>query len=159
MQFKRLVRIFVMILAAAIFIAIFMPFHRMPSVAWDALTHTDQFEVFEIEPQDASADLTHFTVIGKVTIADAKTRKMLRDALRNSASDSDAQMASCFNPHHGIRVTKDGVATDFVICFECGRVQVWRDGQRIAYFAISHTPQPLFESVLGTTRQTTQPSI
>ena len=44
--------------------------------------------------------------------------------------DSDGMVAACFNPRHGIRVVKDGVAHDFVICFECLSMQTYRDGGR-----------------------------
>ena len=48
-------------------------------------------------------------------------RKTILAALQ--AGMGKGQMAKCFWPRHGIRVVKDGQATDYVICFECG--QVW----------------------------------
>lgn len=38
-------------------------------------------------------------------------------------------MPAPFNPRHGIRVTRAEVTTDYLICFECRQVQVWRGGK------------------------------
>ena len=34
----------------------------------------------------------------------------------------------CFWPHHMVRITSQGHVYDFVICFNCGNAQVYRDG-------------------------------
>jgi hypothetical protein len=41
-----------------------------------------------------------------------------------------------------------GVTTDFVICFECRQVRVWRGDQKVALFLVNGSPQPVFDEVL-----------
>ena len=55
-------------------------------------------------------------------------------------------MAACFNPRHGIRVTRNEKEADFVICFECAQVEVF--GENYGRFLIANSAQPLFDSVL-----------
>ena len=55
---------------------------------------------------------------------------------------------SCFTPRHAVRVTREGVATDFLICFECRQVVVERDGKEISDFVISPSPKAVFDDVL-----------
>lgn len=121
----------------------------MPGAAWDALTTADQLELYSLKPDDIAGNLDRFTVLGKTTVSNSQQRVKLRDALQSGVRQSDGTMYRCFNPRHGIRVTKNGVVTDFVICFECGRVQVWRGDQRLAYFAVTKSPQPAFDAVLN----------
>jgi hypothetical protein len=54
----------------------------------------------------------------------------------------------CFNPRHGIRVTHDDQTIDFVICFECSQIQVWRDDQFLTTFIVGHSPEGVFNQAL-----------
>jgi hypothetical protein len=124
------------------------PWHGMPSVAWEPLTNADEYELFSIQPDLRPGDLSHFKVLGKVAISDPQLRAKLNAALQRGVRQSDGLRAKCFNPRHGIRVTRNGVATDFVICFECKQVEVWRGGQRLADFTVTNSPQATFDEVL-----------
>jgi hypothetical protein len=35
--------------------------------------------------------------------------------------------AECFDARHGLRVTSNGHTYDFLLCYECGRLEVYRD--------------------------------
>lgn len=54
--------------------------------------------------------------------------------------------ALCFNPRHGIRVTRNEKQEDFVICFQCAQVEVF--GEVNGRFLIANSAQALFDSVL-----------
>ena len=66
-------------------------------------------------------------------------------------------MMACFNPRHGIRVTHAGVVTNFVTCFECRQVEVWRGNQKLALFLVSVSPQSVFDEVLKSAGVTLAP--
>jgi hypothetical protein len=79
----------------------------------------------DVEPDKRPKTAEHFhgfPVLGKVEIAKADDRKAIDAAMQ--AGIGKGQMAKCFLPRHGIRVLVDGKQTDYVICFECGRVVV-----------------------------------
>ena len=55
---------------------------------------------------------------------------------------------TCFNPRHGIRVTRAGQVTDFVICFECRWLRIHRDGKPVASVPIAPSAEPTFDAAL-----------
>jgi hypothetical protein len=125
--------------------------HGMPLVAARALADADQYEVLSLQPLRSYSGQPRFyghKILGQMTVTDPATRQRLNAALQSGVRESDGRMMACFNPRHGIRLTRAGVTTDFVICFECRQIQVWRDGKVIASFLTSASPQPVFDEVL-----------
>jgi hypothetical protein len=120
----------------------------IPRAAWNALANADRFELLSLNPDLSKPDYYGHEVLGQTTITDAATRERLNEAFQSGVRANDGRMMACFNPRHGIRVTHAGVTTDFVICFECRQVQVWRGNQKIAFFLVSDSPQPVFDDVL-----------
>ena len=132
------------------------PITPLPSVAAVALVNAETYELLSLDPSrqppdelDAPAppqDGFHgYRILGRVPIADAAIRQALNTSLQDAVG---ASPAACFDPRHGIRVTRNGEATDLVICFECHRVQVWRGEKLIAHWTTDDAPQPLFDRVL-----------
>lgn len=71
-----------------------------------------------------------FVVLGKVEITSPAKRKEIMDALYRGISSSNRwDMAKCFWPRHGIRVSVNDVMTDYVICFECHQLHVSSNGK------------------------------
>jgi hypothetical protein len=120
----------------------------MPRAAWNALNDADRYELLSLNPYLSKPDYYSHEILGKTVIQDAAVRERLNNALQAGVRASDGRAYACFNPRHGIRVTRAGVVTDLLICFECRQVQVWRGGQEIAYFLVSDSPQPVFNEVL-----------
>jgi hypothetical protein len=120
----------------------------MPRGAWNALNDADRYELLSLNPLLSKPDYYGHEILGRTVIHDAATRERLNEAFQSGVRASDGGMMACFNPRHGIRVTHKGVSTDFVICFECRQVQVWRGGRKIAFFLVSDSPQPVFDDVL-----------
>lgn len=143
---RRAVRL-LLVLALAGGLA-WLRWHGMPSVAWQALNDADRYELLSLRPYPWKPGFYRHEVLGSTLITDAKTRDRLNRALQRGARESDGTEMSCFNPRHGIRVTHAGVTTDFVICFECRQVEVWRGDKKIAFFLTSESPQPAFDDVL-----------
>jgi hypothetical protein len=122
--------------------------HATPRVAWNALNDGDQYELLSLYPYLSKPDYYGHEILGRTIISDPAARDRLNSALQAGVRQSDGRAMSCFNPRHGIRVTRAGVTTDFVICFECRQVQVWRGSQMIGFFLISDSPKTVFVEVL-----------
>jgi hypothetical protein len=153
---RRWILILLLVLAALAATA-WLRWHGMPRVAMRALTNADQYELLSLQPRASgimgSGDAPMFCgqqLLGRIGVTDPAVRLKLNDALQRGVREiSDPnQVKACFNPRHGIRVTRSGVTTNFVICFECRQVQVWRGGTEIASFLTSASPQPVFDEVL-----------
>ena len=125
----------------------------VPAPAMRALENAEQYVLLSLEPvPPAKPGLEQFHgygVLGQTTVADAAMRKRLNDALRRGARESDGRVAACFNPRHGIRVTRAGKTTDLVICFECLSVNAYEGDQQTAGFLVSESPQAAFDDVLA----------
>jgi hypothetical protein len=125
---------------------------RLPRVASTALDAADRYELLSLDPRlrvPATPDLFHgFRVLGQTVVSDEGTRRELNRALRKGAESIFANRPRCFNPRHGIRVTRAGRTTDFLICFECEQVEVWSGDQLVADWMTDSSPQPMFDQVL-----------
>ncbi len=120
----------------------------MPWAAARALDNAEQYELFSLYPRMSEDEFHNHRILGHSPVIDPAMRKRLTDALKKAARDSDGRMMSCFQPRHGLRVTRGAQVTDFVICFECLHLAVWRDGQKIAYFTISDSQAAVFNDAV-----------
>jgi hypothetical protein len=121
---------------------------RMPRAASESLDRADRYELLSLYPYLSENEFYNHRVLGRTTVSDPATRKKLNAGLRAGARESDGSRMACFSPRHGIRVTERGRVTDFVICFECRQVRVYRDGVNVASFLTSASPQGVFDDVL-----------
>jgi hypothetical protein len=126
--------------------------NKIPDDLRTALEKGDSFELYSLDPrrsEEKVKDGFHdWKVLGKTTIKDADTRKKLITAFQKGVAENKGEVAGCFNPRHGIRVTHDGKTIDFVICFECYSVAVHTGDKREAGFLVTDSPQPTFDAML-----------
>jgi len=122
----------------------------IPAAAAAILEQADHFELLSLNPhypcEAAEGDYHGYRVLGTAVITDAKTRKKLVSAFKRAVAENQDYIAACFNPRHGIRVTRNEKQADFVICFGCDQVQVFGEVQ--GEFLITSSARALFDSVL-----------
>jgi len=87
-----------------------------------------------------------FVVLGKTNITNPKVKARLISALYNGVGKGDGG-AFCFDPHHGIRVVNGNQKLDLVICFECGKIDVYTNFQSGEAY-VDGSPQAIFDRVL-----------
>jgi hypothetical protein len=61
------------------------------------------------------------------------------EAIDASISGWNGAGAMCFDPHHALRVTANGHTYDFVICYSCHHLRVYRDGTPLAQVEVSRS--------------------
>lgn len=69
-----------------------------------------------------------YGVLGRADLVGKATANELVDLIERGIEGSNGMVAACFNPRHGLRVTVDGSDWDFLICYECLSMKVYRDG-------------------------------
>jgi hypothetical protein len=125
---------------------------KVPEHLLTLLEKAERFELLSLNPERAKEkavdDFHGYKVLGKTTVTDAAVRKKLVAALKKGVEDNDGAAAGCFNPRHGIRVTRDGKTADFVICFECLFVQVHVGGKLEKGLRTTDSPRDTFDGVL-----------
>jgi hypothetical protein len=126
----------------------------MPPDAREMLIKAENFDLYSLEPRAAQGetDFHGWKVLGKTAVKEADVRKKLITALEKGAAESDGSRPDCFNPRHGIRVSRGGKTMDLVICFECQQVEVYAGDERGKNFLISKSPRPVFNQVLKDAR-------
>ena len=125
--------------------------NRLPPAAEQALKDSPDFELLSLNPDREKIDEDGFcgwTVLGKTTINDADMRGKLLAAFRTGVAQSDDALVDCFNPRHGIEVVHDGTTHQFVICFQCYRVEWYTNNAQTGGFQITDSPQETFDEIL-----------
>jgi hypothetical protein len=129
---------------------------RVPEKVAAILDKTEQIELYSLEPEpdDKAAKnpkaiyFHRWLVLGKTVLKDARGRKQAIDALDESVGRG--RRAKCFDPRHGIRATHGGKTVELVICFRCGQVYVYFDGnkEKDATLSINRGTQPVLDAIL-----------
>ena len=84
-------------------------------------------------------------VLGKTAVKDDARKAVVAAAAKAVAEGG--QPARCFIPRHGVEATHDGKTVALVICFECGRVEVY-DGDNRTSLTVSPSAQKGLDDVL-----------
>ena len=92
----------------------------------EILADADSFELLTLDPMPLMAGSTYagrvfngYKVLDAADLDDDAQRSALIGHVKRGIQKSDGTVAACFNPRHGLHVTRDGQAADFVICYEC----------------------------------------
>ena len=121
--------------------------NKIPESAKAVLEQADRFELLSLKPYPfVEGGFYRHEILGRTEIVDAKTRTSLIAAFEKGVAENHGDAAMCFNPRHGIHVSRHGKKVDFQICFECLQVQIHGDVQ--GRVLVSGSPQPVFDKVL-----------
>ena len=90
-------------------------------------------------------------VLGKVEVTNCRQVREVLAAVRRSIWKPPERGANCFWPRHVVRVVKGGETIDMVICFECSRYEVYREGKRTTETTqlLSRDDESLFDKLLS----------
>ncbi|MEZ0298626.1 MAG: hypothetical protein ACAI35_19425 [Candidatus Methylacidiphilales bacterium] len=87
-------------------------------------------------------DLQGFAILGQTTLKPEQSAIAIQQ-VRTAMKSWDGMIAMCFSPRHGLTLTRKGVRYDFVICFECHRMSVFRNGKEIVSNGVTGSPDKL----------------
>jgi hypothetical protein len=91
-------------------------------------------------------------VLGKLNVASAADRIAILDTIQK-AKNPDPTNVECFDPHHGVRLTRNGTSFDYVICFHCDQYDEYLDGLQVAsQRQIGKTPESALDAYLQKAR-------
>jgi len=140
--------------------------NKEPTLPADALAALDQAEhatLYSLEPRDpvtADAPVLHrWKVLGQTRISGEPLRAA-RGAYRSAMVPGDFGFA-CFDPRHAIRIEDGGHVYDFLLCFACYRMSLYKDGKPVASVGVHGSPK-LINDVLvaaGLPRSTSEDEV
>jgi hypothetical protein len=118
------------------------------------LDKADSFDLYSLEPEQtkgqASAEKLHdWPVLGKTTVSDPRQKRALLQRLDAAVAEPGKGGSNCFMPRHAIRVDHYGDVVELLICFECGWVYVYVNGeQQHPHEEVERAAQPAFDGAL-----------
>ncbi|MEG3789156.1 hypothetical protein V1318_03385 [Lysobacter sp. CCNWLW3] len=120
--------------------------NALPAEATQALHSTGHAVIYSLEPW-ADPDknvvrLQGYQILGRSDLSDAQ-RSIAVGAFDSALAGWEGAIAACFDPRHALRIQFEGHAYDFLLCYSCQQVEVFRDGKMIGGAGITGSPEVL----------------
>lgn len=120
--------------------------NTIPIDASQALRESRSAVLYSLEPwsprESRSPVLYRFQILGKKRI-DGLAYKAAAEEVEAAVDHWDDRMAACFDPRQALRVTSRGHQFDFLLCYACHQMAVYRDGKRIGTLGIAGSSKPM----------------
>jgi hypothetical protein len=102
------------------------------------------------DPTPPGAKLLHGHLVLKACPIDERdTRETILNAFDAGIADHRGGVpVDCFRPRHAIRIVRNGVTTDHLICFQCSNWMTWTDGEQTGGGDTSDRPRETFDRIL-----------
>lgn len=84
--------------------------------------------------------LEGFAILGAAVTSEKGEIVQIAQSLAQGIRSTDGFMAMCFNPRHAIRYTVEGKTVVLLVCFECHRGEILRNGSKTT-FLTSRKPE------------------
>ena len=124
----------------------------LPTLSQEATEVLDQAKavtLYSLEPtirtERPGRSLDDFGVLGKTLLDPAEASRAIaafRAAMKAGASP-DRLVAACFDPRHAISIRAGGHRYDYLLCYACGSLEVFRDGKPISGVPARGSPDSL----------------
>jgi hypothetical protein len=75
----------------------------------------------------------NYPVLGKLDIAKAADRIAILNAIQKGTQEP-AETGQCFDPQHGVRLTRNDSTIDYLICFHCDKYNEYLDGVQTVFW-------------------------
>ena len=123
--------------------------------AAQALAHPGAVVLYSLEPTvdspPRSRSLHGFDVLGHASLSKAEGNDAIaafRSAMNNPITVPDngkaeVVVAACFEPRHAITIQFGRHRFDYLLCFGCGQMEVFRDGRMISDVPAGGSPDAL----------------
>jgi hypothetical protein len=93
-------------------------------------------------PEDKSSSLDGFKILGQTTLDSAQVR-LAAGAFRKAAEDWDKVSANCFDPRHALMINFQGHMYDFLLCYQCHSMEVFKDDKSFTSIGVTGSPKIL----------------
>ena len=93
-----------------------------------------------IEPDAKAQQLDGYAILGKVSMTKSQTHAAVSEIDKSMAAWEEGPVAACFDPRHALRIRSEGHTYDFLICYACEGIQVYKDGTFVASSDVRGNP-------------------
>lgn len=125
--------------------------NKLPAEVVAVLEKATELEIYSLAGTAEKGDKDAWRnakVLGKTTVKKDEDRKALVASVKKGVEEG-GDAARCFIPRHGIEAKHDGKTVSLVICFECGWIYAYIDGEKTKpSLTISGTPNKQLDDIL-----------
>ncbi len=104
----------------------------IPAAADQTLRGSSPITLFSLEPLPAANARTSQTLHGWNVLGS----QQLVESFHRDVSQWDGSTGLCFSPRHALQASMNNVTYDFVICYECKKVEIYEGDQLLATVGI-----------------------
>ncbi len=129
----------------------FMPVHaespnKLPEEATKILRVPQSAIFYSLEPWEEAKPgektLHHFKILGQTNL-DPQKESSVAGAFEKAIADWDGMIAACFDPRHALRVTSEKHVYDFLLCYNCHQLYVYKDDKLLGSVGAAGSPKYL----------------
>jgi lysophospholipase L1-like esterase len=89
-----------------------------------------QMTLYSLAPERLEGANFHgYPILGKVETTSPSDQLDILAAVQKGIDEGNLGAMGCFEPHHGLRLKRNGKTIDYVICFHCLAIEVYVDGK------------------------------
>jgi hypothetical protein len=88
----------------------------------------------ELKPEES---FHGYKILGSTDLAQAKQRQLAVASVEEAIRSFAGTIAGCFEPQHGLRIQTPDAVFDFVICFHCHYIKIYRGEQYLGMIPIA----------------------
>jgi len=122
--------------------------NKLPAEAEQALRAPGKVVLYSLEPWERPAKgdktLHYFKVLGRTELDRQQGATAIAE-FKSAVAGWDGMRAACFDPRHALRVTAKAHTYDFLLCYACHLLSVYRDNKLLATVGAAGSPQALNE--------------
>jgi len=121
------------------------PEYKRPQDAAQALASATKVTLYSLDPsrslepqsgKQKKSMLHDCTILGKVELRNTAAKQATK-AFQDAVFGWRGSAGACFDPHHALSVVSGGHTYDYLLCYSCGGMAIYKDGEFIAKFGAS----------------------
>lgn len=120
--------------------------NALPDDAKKALSSSEQATLFSLEPwqkPDPDTDQLHGYVILGQSALSAAQRRVAVEAFESAIAGWDGLVAACLDFRHALRIQYQGHVYEYLLCYECQQMAVYRDSKLLTMVGVTGSPEQL----------------
>jgi len=120
------------------------PWNVLPDEALEVLRSPHSAIFYSLEPWErpklGDKTLYHYKILGQ-TVLDPTQEQVVAGAFQMAVGEWDGLIANCFDPRHALRISSRGHTYDFLLCYNCHQLYVYKDEKLLANLGAGGSPK------------------
>jgi len=116
----------------------------LPDEALQVLRAPSSATFYSLEPWERpkpeDKTLHGYKILGQTPL-EPKQEQVVATAFQKAVGDWDGMIAACFDPRHALRISSGGHTYDFLLCYNCHQLYVYKDDKVLASVGAAGSPK------------------